>query len=252
MKREPDESKIYDKVIAEGFIRENEPSFSELLALGKYIRQTKGYGEKNIIKWLVEFCKRDNEFFNSVTSSNLLGAVARAVIKNTEFRKINFPIKIFQGEIDLIRKIRNFKYQIILLASLVVAKSSGNPKLFSDKPNQIFHIIDISGETFSNKRFIEELSHIAHTEGIFTFVGKRYQFYALTCDETGGTSIEISNEADYYNLSEVYREFIGGELMWCEECGIENFKINNRHIYCLECSKSRTEKREKSRERKSI
>ena len=97
MKKEPNEENIYNRVVAEGFIREGEPNFSELLALGKYIRQTEGYGEKNIIKWLVEFCKKEDEFFNSVTSASLLESVARAAIKNAEFRKISFPIRIMMN-----------------------------------------------------------------------------------------------------------------------------------------------------------
>jgi len=250
MKKEPNERSSYERVVQSGFVREGDPNFSELLALAKNIRQTKGYGTKNIIKYLTSFCLGEDEFFNPILSANLLNSVARAAIKNTEFRRINFPIRIVQDEIDAIRKVENFKFQNILLATLVIAKSSGNPRVFSDNPNQIYHIIEVSGQSYSNTLFIEELSHMAKLEGVFKYVKNRYQFYALTCGSSGDVVIGLETEDDYYNLSEIYRKFIGGELIWCEDCGVELLKSGRRHRYCDGCSKQRVKVRETNRIRK--
>ena len=104
----------------------------------------------------------------------------------------------------------------------------------------IFHIIDISGEKFSNKGFTEGFfSTIAHDNGIFTFVANRHQFYALTSGEGGDVIIELKNEDDYYNLSEIYQSFIGGNLGWCEDCSNEYFRSGRNQKYCDRCSAKR-------------
>lgn len=250
MKKQPNEEEIYKRILLEGFTRDGNPSFAELLSLAKHIRQKEGFGERNIVRWLTDFCKKEDEFFNGITSEGLLASVARAAIKNTEWRKINFPIKIVQDEVNAIRKVKSYKHQLLLLSSLVVAKSTGNQRIFSTNSTLIAHIIELSGQPYSIKLFIDELIRVANINKVFESVVNKREFFVLTSGASGDVVIEIKDENDYYSLSEIYQKFIGGELSWCADCFVEIIKSGKRHKYCGDCSKKRIQERERKRVRK--
>ena len=106
----PNEEALLKDVLENGFSRER-PLFKELLVLAKQMRQERGYGEKNIVKRLSIIWKEHDEFFNEVLEERRLYSVAKAAIKNPEFRKPQYPLSFSFDELSAIRAVKNFKYQ---------------------------------------------------------------------------------------------------------------------------------------------
>ena len=247
MKKVVDEEDLFREVRENGFYR-GPPTFQELVVIAKHIRISKGYGEKNIIKELIAFCSIRDKYFNPTLSESLLIKVARIAVQKSAFRKPNFPINITQKEINKIREIKSFSAQKIFFSSIIVAKSSGNPMIFSDTKKSISYIIMSSGERLSYNKFIKSISPIARQEGIFEYVLSKHSFYKLLLfDNIGDSVIRISSVAEMDRSGELYTKFIGGVLEWCGTCETEFFKLSNNHKLCTICSEKR--KKEKSRER---
>ena len=237
MKKIMDEEELYLKILRDGLSRASHPVFQELLVVAKHIRQNKGYGEKNIIKELASFCSERNPYFNFTLSETTLIKVAKAAIRNPEFRKPRFPIGISLDEIEKIRSVKNFSYQLLLLASLIHAKSSGSSTVFPDTSKDIREIIRLSGERFTVPRFVEELSPIARAAGIFQHINNRHHFYGLMGNPSGDIVLSFGSSGELEDLSAVYRRFIGGIPEWCKLCGEEFLKDNvlNTKKVCPTC-----------------
>lgn len=219
MKKVIDEEKLYDNIIENGFGRKNHPVFQELLVVAKKMRQTKKYGEKNLVHHLAEFCIERNPHFNFALSETSLISVSRAAMRNPAFRKPSFPIYISSDEMDKVKSVKSLKMQLLLLSALAYAKSSGNAQLFSDTTKDIREIIRISGERYTVPKFIEELSPVACKAEVFCHVNGKHRFYALSDIPSGDVLLTISNLEELDSLSELYRKINGGFPSWCSLCG---------------------------------
>lgn len=247
MKKVVDEEHLFKDIRENGFNR-GHPTFQELLVIAKYIRQEHGYGQKNIIRELIIFCKDRDKYFNPILSESLLERVARSAVQNSNFRKPNFPINITQKELDKIRIVKDYAIQKILFSAMVVAKSSGKPFIFSDSKKNILYIISLSGQRLSHDRFVRDVSPIARAAGIFEHVLGRHSFYKLlVSDDNNNAVLRILSLDEMDSAGHLYENFVGGVLEWCTTCGSEFFKLSNNHKLCSDCSSER--EKEKGRER---
>ena len=238
MKKVVDEEELYKQIMDKGFGRENHPVFQELLVVAKKVRQDKKFGEKKITEYLADFCLERNSNFNITLSEQSLIDVSRAAMRYSEFRKPNFPVYISSDEIERVKSVKDLKLQMLFLASLVYAKSSGNPQLFSDTTKDIREIIKLSGERYTVPKFIEELSPLARVARIFHHIKSKHQFYALIENPVGDVVLTISNLSEMESLSEIYRKYNGGFPSWCRLCGEEFLRQSYKHTkrLCPKCT----------------
>ena len=246
MKKITDEETLFLDILEGGFSRGNHPVFQELLVVAKHIRQTKKYGERNIVKELALFCEERNPYFNFTLSESMFIKVAKAAIKNPQFKKPKFPIYISTNELERISTVKNFAYQKMLVSALAVARHSGNSSIFSDTTKEIRFIIASTGERFSVPKFIEQVTPIARQVEIFEHVNGKRHFYRLMGDQGGNVAITITSDDELRNIGEIYRNHRGGVIEWCKMCGSEFIKTRNNMIQCITCSKDSVEKRLKA------
>jgi len=249
LKKVTDEETLFLEILENGFSRGNHPVFQELLVVAKHIRQTKKFGERNIVKELSSFCEERNQHFNFTLSESLFIKVAKESIKNPCFRKPKFPIYISSDELERIAVVKNFAYQKLMVASLVVARHSGSSNIFSDTTKEIRFIILASGERFSVPKFVEQVTPIAKEIGIFEHVNGRRHFYRLMGDQKGDVQITISTDNELRSIGEIYRNYRGGIKAWCDKCGEEFVKTRNNMRLCIACSESKITKKLKTLDR---
>jgi len=235
LKKITDEETLFLDILENGFSRGNHPVYQELLVVAKHIRQTKKFGERNIVKELGAFCQDRNPYFNSTLSEPLFLKVAKAAIKLPQFRKPNFPIYISSDELERISTVKNFSYQKMLVSSLAVARHSGSSNIFSDTTKEIRFIISSTGERFSVPKFVEILTPIAREVKIFEHVNGRRHFYRLMTDQTGDVKITITSDDELRNIGEIYRTYRGGIIGWCKKCDDEYIKTRNNMTICKSC-----------------
>jgi len=250
LKKITNEETLFLEILEGGFSRGNHPVFQELLVVAKHIRQTKKFGQRNIVKELAKFCKERNPYFNFTLSESLFVKVAKAAIKNPQFKKPKFPIYISTKELDRISTVKNFTYQKLMVSALAVARHSGNSSIFSDTTKEIRFIIASTGERFSVPKFIELLTPTAREIEIFEHVNSKRHFYRLMGDQGGDVAIIINTDDELRNIGEIYRNYRGGVIEWCNLCGEEFIKTRNNMVNCSFCDEKNRERRLKSLDKK--
>ena len=242
MKKVVDEKVLVEKILSDGFSRNNHPTFQELLVLAKYFRKTYGYGEKKIVKALGDFLNKDSEILSSTPEEYLI-RVASISIRDDTYRQPKFPILISEDEINRISDAEDFNYRRVLFSSLVVAKSSGNPRIFSDSDKDIRLIISISGfekdkdnRRFSVKRFVEEVTPLAKELQLFQHINAKRHFYTLMGRHDGDIALRVVNYDEMLRAGEIYTKYIGGVMVYCSRCGEEFIRKRKENTVCDSCS----------------
>ncbi len=224
--------------------KEGIKTWQESFLLAKYLRHQLGWGKQRIEKEIIRRYKIADPNFNEILGMKKVQDAARFAMHSPPiFDKGN--IVIFQEEIDRMRQVKNFEYQLILLSMLCLAKDkfsdgkriSLNMKFVRQALNEVKVTNKISFVYFKNN-VVADLGKLHLTR--YNANGEHFDefetdFIELLFYKQDGTPAFLVD--DFSKMRELYTEFIGGELAWCEQCGIEFIKKSNRQKYCSTCSK---------------
>ncbi len=237
MKKIYDETVLLNSVLKNGFLT-GTPDFQELLVLAKNFRGRYGYGFTNICKELSNFCSGEIDGYLDEFYFETFRSVARISIKTPELRTPSYPIEFTRTELDKIRRIKNFKYQKVIFSALSLGKAFGNKKIISSNPKDISFILKISQTRISKVEFRDKVTPIAKQHGIFEhrFSKNGNGFYiSILKEEDESIQRELFFD-DLTNAGVEYKNYIGCDLGWCENCETEICKQSNRHGMCSKCA----------------
>lgn len=232
-----DEKAMVKNVLEDGFSNGRANKY-ELILLGKHYRWNLGYGSTRIKKSIIEFCKEHDQNFNPVLSRDFVNDIVK-ISENNTFRQ-PVPVQIMNTELYAIKTIKNFDYQKILFTMLVFAKtlkfmnSDVSGKSSMRKPfgyyinlgmvSRIKKVAEV--KRISNNNFMYILHDINNmTDKIFVEPTFHNSVKILYASDNGVPTIIVN---DFSNIINYYIEYVGGELLYCVECGKEFKKEGNR------------------------
>ena len=232
-----DEEIIGKELYEKGFIEEFR--WADVVSIGKYIRHKFVYGDARTKSELIRFLSK-NKNFNYARMSGYIGKILKESRK--DFTRTG-SVDITELELKTIREIENFKWQKISLALLFLSKRRNNRGYVKLKDWGDVKIVSCISHVKSSD--IEDVVHFLYTQKnkIRVVENDKYDpsHEILFVDkESKNIIFHIEDDKSARNLGNLYKEWCGGELYWCKECGKEFIKSNsNRHNYCGECSEVR-------------
>jgi len=223
---------IYSKGFTDGIYNHYEASL-----VAKYIRKKQGVGDAKLKTLLVAFCNQRGKYFNYVTSMTEI----KNMIKNSkkDWLDKTSPIIISKKELDKIREIKNFTAQKIFLFILISSKRN-NGYFNKDSFSYMKSILKLR---LTNNEFVKKYIHLLYDLGYVRDSNTNY-FITFTGEQSEPALI-ISTQKQLSNISEIYKDYCGGELDYCKECGAEFVKNGSRHEYCETHSEERSKERHK-------
>lgn len=224
-----DESKGGERIYNGGF--DGYFSWKEGLLLAKHLRYNLGYGDAKVKKTLIELSQKFDETFNYVRSRRTIRNMVR-VSRNRPLVNTG-AVNITQRDVDLVRTIKNFKYQKILLSCILLAKRETNKGY-----------VNRADWTLIKKIVSKKITNANIRDAFFTFykVGivepvNASQKITLDGQDTSQILFKVNNDKMAFSLIARYKEYCGGELGFCIRCGSEFIKSSPRKIYCQKCSR---------------
>lgn len=245
------DKEMLEAILREGF-RSGSPSYYELELLARYYRG-EGHGEKGIRKRVIEMSRRLYTGFNPVVYFDYLNGAVSSAIKKGSVKPMK-EFAIYLEELEAIRQIRDYKSQLIIHSFLVNMKAGGYRSIRSIEKD-IKAIIWMTGTKVSYRSFLRDYRIPLQKAGLLKYVvfrrDKLKSRYILPFALDSGTPLMV-----YSNLSQVeanverYREWTGGTLMWCSECGAEVVRRSPRQVRCDTCSMDAKRENQKNLMRK--
>ena len=215
-------NETYEKGFEKGF------SWFEGTLIAKYFRWVEGFGEQRTKKKLVQYAEQNDKYFNYVRSRRM---IAKMVKRATRDGLIDTgEVTITKPEIEKIRMIRNFKYQKMVLAILLLSKRKTNRGYINLRDWPLI------------KRIVSRKITNAEIQNLFSFLystGYSEPVQAsqkISIIEEGEVIFHIKNNKEALDLIQSYRGYCGGELGYCKQCQKEFVKENNRQMLCKDCS----------------
>lgn len=210
-----------------------------LLSLSKYVRHSKGYGDAKLKTFLKEFLSKTSGF-NYNRSRGYIGRIINS--SKRDYTKVD-PLVITDNELSMIRTIKNFKWQKIMLSVLMLSKRNINKGYLKIK--DWIDVKSISALShLTNSQIREVFHHMYIKGGILRPVENQnydpaHEILFIDKESSGEVVFSIRTEQDARNLKKKYIDWCGGELYWCKECGVEFVKNGKTHYYCETCSKEK-------------
>lgn len=234
-------SEIENLLLAEKL--EDTPTQYQLNLLAKHFRSL-GKGRIGIQKSLIDFCKTKFEYFNPIIRRSSI-MLAVKVGMNHPIRELS-DVYITQNELDEIKTVPYFKIQKVLFSFLVFIKSMnpiGENGVFMNGTDQsnIRQILKISDTRWSLSDF-ENITPYLHSCCLMDgyIVNKTsYIYIPLYIGEFQPKEWELMIPGDVSEIEKagvIYKDYRGGELYWCSNCGEEGVKTSNRQTKCAACS----------------
>ena len=224
---------VYDEKEEGGYLYhvgfEGEFAWRKVRLICKYMINEFGYVKAKAKTQLIKFCEEHDENFNYISNRKTINWIVNRAMKD-EY-KFTIPVDIRLSEIETIRKIKNFKYQKILLCMLFLVKQNPNKK-------------GISISDFGKIRSLMNKKHLSNQEievalGLFWsdgYVGEPKGYYPLTFISENPRDRKIfafkNTDRDARLLVETYFGYCGGELGYCKVCGQEFVKSSQHSLYC--------------------
>lgn len=229
-----------------------EINFRNLLYLGKYLRFEFGYKQAKTKTELLNRCLSINPDFNINSNSGLIDDVVRSVFLYIRPPENVERVEITNKDLEKIRTVKNFKYQIMLLSMLIWARAFSHSKELYVSSEDISQIKEMAKIYLPNEEYRTSFRGIIKSYGLSGY--KKYK------DTNGRISLLFDVEYDksdvclvfsrFENIRKQYIEFLGGEIFYCSKCQKEEIKRSNRHKLCAECRVERERETDRERKRK--
>jgi len=236
-----DEERDAEQVIREGFPN-GAIDYSKMYLVAKYFRQKFNYGEIRLERELIKFCKTQDKNFNPVVDSESIKKWIKAAM-DYNLRKIE-SVTISQKEIDFLKGINVSKDRKLLFLTLILSKAlkkiEHTKQAVSDKYyiryNNFLDIVRLAG--ISNVSEVGLADIIYKYREYFTIYSPERELLKINYADPTGEGVEIDDMdriMDYYNLFFENKK----NMIFCEVCGKQVEKNNNKQKYCKECSTAR-------------
>ena len=180
-----------------------------------------------INNWLCEH----QENYNEILYQEFLLSIIKTSRKN-RIKKFD-NIIITENEFSIIRSIKNYRLEKILFTMLVLSKYYFITGRFFDKENTNnytlkmtpYHILKFSKTNEKSKELL--FNQLLEKNIIDTNFGKDGAYFIININKNDNSDSKIIIE-DLNNFINYYKPY-------CEICGIEIEKRNNRHTMCSDC-----------------
>lgn len=214
-------------------------SFSDLFILAKYFRYL-GKDEKEIEHELIRFCQIHEPGFNEIIFADRI----LFIVKQSAKKQLRLPkeVGVTQKELEIIRSIKNYRYEKVLFTLLVLGKyyRVSNPTSpVSGEQSEIKKNFYYVNDNLNN---ILRLAHTSQKKGENIFhqlfllglidYNKKYGTYVIKFTdniEQSETSIVIK---DMNNIIEYYP-------LYCMGCGKILVRKGRNQKMCEDCWKDR-------------
>jgi hypothetical protein len=224
-----DAKELYEK----GF--DGEFTYRKVRLVCIYMHLELGYGADRIKTEIIKFCKKQDPFFNPIVKETRkkLNEIISGAMKIVEYKRTECPIIIHQSEIDVIRKVKNFKHQKLLLAMLFVVKSSRGTVLRESLFPYIREMLTIR-DGLPNQQLLNLIPDFISLGLLKDATSDKYvHTWNLTFMVDSGTSLfTLYNDTQARSLISMYVKLCGGELGYCRVCDEEFIKTGTRELYC--------------------
>jgi hypothetical protein len=219
---------------------EGEFTWRKVLLICKYMVKELGYGKAKTKTQIIQFCEEKEPNFNYISNRKRINGIVSSATKDDY--KITLPVSIRVSELEIIKTIKNFKYQKIVLCALFLLKQSPHKK-------------GISAYDFGKIRVMMNKKHLSNEDiqkvfGLLNakgYIGEPHGYYPLLfiSDNKQDTPVFILENKDHWarGLVGYYVNYCGGELGYCKECGAEFVKSSQHHLYCTKHTLEKTKKR---------
>ncbi len=209
----------------------------DVLCLAKYYRHVNGWKDARIKRNILNFCRDNVVGFRNVPRMEMIRQIVRD--SKQPFVETSKVVVITEEEYRRIRSIKNYKYQTILLALLVIAKINDRD---SAKLSEWKYIRKIISRYITNKD-IKSCITFCYNSGYIGEIRRNDLHSILFINNSGKPVIQIKSNDDLFGLGEVYEKLCGGKLGFCKICKNEFIRESNRHSYCSNCSITLEKKR---------
>lgn len=216
----------------------NKPS-STLFILAKYYRQKQELNKEQTFQKLDEFMQKNYKNYNSAKWEDIMEDISKKATKYP-MREID-NISITQYELDMIRTLKNIKYEKLLFTMLCYAKlhnmnSENNNGWVNTSIQELYRIARVSVKYKKDKFLI--LNDLEQT-GLIAFSKKNDNLnLQVTFVDMDGAS--ILSVADFRELGYEYLNYIGEEnFIRCSKCGKLTKRTGKRNKYCFKCKKEK-------------
>jgi hypothetical protein len=214
-------------------------SWGDLFLAARYLRQSKKYGTKRLKDALIEICKKQDENFILASYSKHINEVVLAAMKSKPMENV-ISIDIYKEEIEQIKKIKDFKHQVLLLAMLTIAKfrNTNNKNLYIKNKDWDL-AIKSSKFTFTKMDFKNLLCDSRNAE-LTSYNDKYNSIWLKYFIEDGEYAFTVN---DFSNVRQAYTNYLGGEIFYCEVCKKEEIKTGKGQKMCKTCSGNKEKNR---------
>jgi hypothetical protein len=220
------EELLAGEIYSNGFVNKVY-DFGEGVLVAKYLRHILGYGDAKIKSSLIEFCEKNDVFFNTILS---MKKIRLSVTKSKKpFVNKSNPIPVCQEEIDVINGVKGYKQKRVLFAILVLAKKESNGLLYLNSWNNIRHVLHCKT---TNKEILS-LMELYYSLGLMQ-VGEYY--HKPTFINRESPAITTISSKDIYSLNLVFEKLFGRDLFVCVDCHGEFEKKSYNQKRCKPCS----------------
>lgn len=216
----------------------NKPS-STLFILAKYYRQKQELNKEQTFQKLNEFMQNNYKNYNSAKWEDIMEDISKKATKYP-MREID-NIGITQYELDMIRTLKNIKYEKLLFTMLCYAKlhnmnSENNNGWVNTSIQELYRIARVSVKYKKDKFLI--LNDLEQT-GLIAF-SKKNDNLNLQVSFVDMDGASILSVADFRELGYEYLNYIGEEnFIRCSKCGKLAKRTGKRNKYCFKCKKEK-------------
>jgi len=188
-----------------------------------------------INNWLLERQENYNEILYQEFLLNIIKTSKKSKIKKFQ------NIVVTENEFNIIRNIKNYRLEKILFIMLVLSKyyfiigknfDENNTNYYTLKTTP-YHILKFAKTNEKNKEWI--FNQLLEKNIINTNFGNDGAYYIVNINKNDNSDPKI--------IIENFNNFIDYYKPYCEICGIEIEKRNNRHTMCDDCWKKHEKQR---------
>ncbi len=225
-----DEFVYAEKLLKSGLTRFM--SGKDIRILIKYYRHI-GVEEDKLYEKIVNYLKKIYSDYPEPIYQNFIN---RIIITSKKYNLIiSEPVPFRKNELEKIRTLKNYRLEKLLFTILILSKydfimKSKNEDYKNDYNNYTLNLKDSTVLRFAkiSKKKDEDLFHELILSGLMKHVrGGGFDVILFDRDDTSDILFYVE---DINNIWSYYKPY-------CEICGIEIEKRNNRHSLCNECYK---------------
>lgn|GEM_PF-3713804 len=215
-------------------------SYWDVFALAQYLYWELEYKERRIIKYLINFSEKYDKNFNLVLSRKAIQSAMKSAIKIKPQSDVD--VVITQYEIEKIKTVKNYKFQKLLFAMIVSAKREKFDTIYP-KNKKTFLGYSISHK--NTHKFCRELQIKVSIKNVPMLLHQFVLLGLLDASRNQKAKIMFANDNSKPavkvlandNPIEKYISENGGEIIYCEKCGLPTPKTSNRQKFCKDCQK---------------